>query len=307
MNILVTGGAGFIGSHIQDRLIELGHDVTIIDDFSTGKREYVNAQAKVVEGTIKDRKLVSAIFDDGKFDLVVHHAAQINVRKSFEDPVYDCRVNVLGTLNILKRMIEHNTPKIIFASTGGAIYGSPASLPVSETHPTNPESPYAISKQACENYIKNLSGLYGYKYTILRYANVYGPRQIAKGEAGVVAIFTERILDGKNPVIFGSGDHTRDYVYVHDVVAANIAAMDKADNEIINIGTGVETDVHEVYRAIANAFGDRALEAQNAPEVPEVARIALDCSKAKSVLGWTPSMSFDDGVKLTVKSFGVNV
>lgn len=307
MRILISGGAGFIGSHIQDRFLDLGHDVTVLDDFSTGKRDYFNPDAKLVEGSITDESLVRKTFEDGKFDLVYHLAAQINVRYSFDDPVRDCRINVIGTLTLLKAMIDFNVPKIVFSSTGGAIYGDPEVLPATEETPLMPGSPYGISKLTCENYIRNLSELHDFKFTILRYANVYGPRQIVKGEAGVVAIFTERMLDGKTPVIYGTGDNTRDYVFIDDVVQANILAMEKGDGGTYNIGCGVETNVHEIYAAVAGAFGDKAIEAEFGPEVPEVARIALDCTRAKTGLGWNPTVDFNSGVILTVKSFGVEV
>ncbi len=306
MRVLITGGAGFIGSHIQDRYIELGHEVTILDDFSTGRPEYVNPEATLIEGDITEERVVLEAFQRGRFDLVNHHAAQINLRRSFEDPVRDCLINVIGTLNLLKAMIDFKVPKIVFASTGGAIYGSPTNLPVDESSPLDPESPYAISKLTCENYIRNLADLYGFNYTILRYSNVYGPRQIAKGEAGVVAIFTERLLEGKPPVIFGTGDHTRDYVFVDDVVEANVLVLDGDESGIYNIGRGVETSVHEVYEAVSKAFGDRALPAENAPDVPEVERIALDCAKAKEVLGWEPKTDFETGVLETVKSYNAS-
>ena len=306
MRVLITGGAGFIGSHIQDRYISLGHEVTVLDDFSTGKREYVNPKSKLVEGNIVDGGLVSEVFERGGFDVVNHHAAQINIRYSFEDPVRDCRVNVIGTLNLLKAMVDFGVPKIVFASTGGAIYGDPDVLPADEDAPLRPGSPYAISKLTCENYIRNLGGLYGLRYAILRYANVYGPRQIAKGEAGVVAIFTERLLERKAPVIFGTGEHTRDYVYIGDVVESNVLALENGDGGVFNIGCGVETNVHEVYEAVSRAFGEMALEAESGPAVPEVERIALDCSRAREVLGWEPRVDFATGVKLTVRSYGVD-
>ncbi len=305
MRILITGGAGFIGSHIQDKYIELGHDVSVMDNFSTGKREYLNPAATLLEGDITDEEFVKASFEAGNFDVVNHHAAQINVRASFEDPVNDCNVNVIGTLKILKAIIDHQVSKIIFSSTGGAIYGSPENLPVEETTPADPESPYAISKLTCENYIKNLSTLNNFDYTIFRYANIYGPRQIAKGEAGVVAIFTEKMLAGVSPVIFGSGDNTRDYVFVDDVVNANVIALEKGSGGIFNIGTSVETNVHQVFDAVSSAFGEKALECRFGDEVPEVGRIALDYRLVKGELGWEPSMGFDEGVGVTVKSFGV--
>ncbi len=303
MRILITGGAGFIGSHIQDKYIDLGHDITVLDDFSTGKREYVNPKGNLIEGDITTESKVREIFENGKFNLVNHHAAQINVRSSFDDPINDCRVNVIGTLNILKAMIDFHVPKIIFASTGGAIYGDPEIIPADENTPPVPGSPYAIGKLTCENYIRNLSELYGLRFTILRYANVYGPRQIARGEAGVVAIYTERLLNGKAPVIFGTGNNTRDYVYVDDVVKANVNAIGMGENLIFNIGRGIETNVHEVYAAVSRAFGDKAMEAEFGDAVPEVARIALDATRAKDGLDWAPAIDFETGVNITVKSF----
>jgi UDP-glucose 4-epimerase len=307
MRILVTGGAGFIGSHIQDRYVALGHEVAVLDDFSTGKRNYLNPKATLVEGSITDEALVRGLFEKGKFDLVNHHAAQINVRYSFDDPIRDCRINVLGTLNILKSVIDFHVPKIIFASTGGAIYGDPDDLPADEETPPRPGSPYAIGKLTCENYIRNLAGLHGFRYTIFRYANVYGPRQMAKGEAGVVAIYIEKLLAGKPPVIFGSGKHTRDYVFVEDVAEASVLALTKGDGGTFNIGCGVQTDVHEIYNVVSKAFGDKALAYESAPEVPEVENISLDCSLARRELGWEPSVDLEEGVRRTVRSFGVDV
>jgi UDP-glucose 4-epimerase len=307
MKVLVTGGAGFIGSNIQDRLIDLGHDVTVLDNLSTGKKSYLNPKANFIEGDITDEKLVKDVFANGSFDLVDHHAAQINIRYSFEDPVRDCRVNILGTLNLLRGIIDNKVRKIIFASTGGAIYGDPEELPVDEDTKPQPGSPYAISKLACENYIRTLGNIYGFEYTVLRYANVYGPRQIAKGEAGVIAIFTERLLQGMPPRIFGNGEHTRDYVFVEDVVEANVLAMSKGNGGTYNIGCGCETNVKEVYDAVSNAFADKALQAEWVAEVPEVGRISLDASLARAELGWEPKVEFADGVKMTVRSFGVDV
>jgi len=307
MRILITGGAGFIGSHVQDRYVDLGHEVTVLDNFATGRREYLNPRARLVEGDITDEKLVGEVFERGKFDLVSHLAAQINVRRSFDDPVHDCHVNVIGTLHVLKAMIDRKVPKIVFASTGGAIYGDPEVLPADESTPLKPGSPYAVGKLTCENYIRNLSDLYGFGYTIFRYANVYGPRQIAKGEAGVVAIFTERMLEGKPPVIFGSGENTRDYVFIADVVEANAIALGADVSGVFNIGCGVETNVHEVYDAISRAFGSGAVKAQTGPAVPEVGRIALDCGLAQKVLGWRPKFDFKTGVRETVRSYGAEV
>lgn len=303
MRILVTGGAGFIGSHIQDKYVELGHDVTVLDNLATGKKEYLNPAAIFIEGDITVESVVKDVFRKGNFDVVNHHAAQTNLRRSFDDPVHDCSVNVIGTLNILKAIIDFKVPRFIFASTGGAIYGDTEEPPVDESAPLKPKSPYSISKLACENYIRNLGELYNLDYTILRYANVFGPRQIAKGEAGVVAIFTERMLEGKPPVIFGTGLHTRDYVFIKDVVDANVKVIENSTRGIFNIGRGVEINVLEVLDIVSKAFGDRVIPAENAPEVPEVDRVALDSTKARTELGWEPLVDFETGVMETVKSY----
>ena len=254
MKILVTGGAGFIGSHIADAFIAHGHQVTIIDNLVTGRRENVNAQAAFHQIDICDGG-VAEIFARGQFDAVCHHAAQMDVRRSVADPRYDAEVNILGTLNLLQQCQNTGVKKFLFASTGGAIYGEQVRFPADEEHPTWPASPYGISKLACEKYIYFFAQNYGLRYVFLRYANVYGPRQNPYGEAGVVAIFSTRLLKGEQAVINGDGKQTRDYVFVGDVVRANLLALHYPENDYFNIGTGIETDVNTIYQRLNEAAG----------------------------------------------------
>ncbi|HQU74710.1 MAG TPA: NAD-dependent epimerase/dehydratase family protein, partial [Calditrichia bacterium] len=238
MKILITGGAGFIASNVADRYIELGHEVVIVDNLVTGQRENIPEKATFYEMDICDPEL-AAVFEKEKPEVVNHHAAQLDVRKSVADPIYDANINVLGSLNILQNCAKFGTRKFIFASTGGAIYGEQDYFPADEHHPNQPLSPYGITKLATEKYLYFFNDSYGLTYTILRYANVYGPRQNPHGEAGVVAIFARRMLKGEQPMINGSGEQTRDYVFVGDVVKANELALTGGDNTIFNIGTGI--------------------------------------------------------------------
>ena len=300
--ILITGGAGFIGSHIADRYIAEGHSVTIIDNLSSGKKEYIPAEADFHLIDITDEKAFLDAVTAIKPDVISHNAAQINVRKSLEDPITDAKENIIGGLIVLKGAIEAGVKRFIFASTGGAIYGDPPieSLPVNEGMAPNPMSPYASAKLAMEHYIRVLCGLSGITYVVLRYSNVYGPRQVIKGECGVVAIFTRCFITGQNPVIFGSGAHSRDYVYIKDVVQANVAALTKGDNMIVNIGTGIMTDVNEIYEKLRKTAGSD-IEAVHGDEIPgEVEHIALDASLASETLDWKPSYDLDKGLPETV-------
>ncbi|HXJ69768.1 MAG TPA: NAD-dependent epimerase/dehydratase family protein, partial [Verrucomicrobiae bacterium] len=227
MRILVTGGAGFIGSNVVDRFVELGHDVAVFDDLSTGFRDFVHREARLFQGDLADAAAVDRCIGTFEPDLVDHHAAQIDVRKSVSDPVWDARVNILGSIGLLQACTRHGVKKVVYASTGGALYGEGRRLPASEDHPVNPESPYGASKHTVEHYLHLWKLLYGLDYTVLRYPNVYGPRQNPHGEAGVNAIFIGAMLDGKRPRIFGDGNAVRDYLYVSDVVDANVLALDK--------------------------------------------------------------------------------
>lgn len=303
MKIVVTGGAGFIGSHIVDNLIKIGHQVIVIDNLSTGKSEYINPKAKFYQDDVTDYSCVKRIFSIENPDLVNHHAAQVNVRLSLSEPDVDARINIMGSLNIIRASVENKIRKLIFASTGGAIYGDPETRPVSEDFPTMPISPYGVAKLSVEQYIKVIAGINGIPFTILRYANVYGPRQIVKGESGVIAIFTQKLLERKNPTIFGDGSHTRDYVYVSDVVKANVLAMDAQNDRTYNVGMGTEIDVNGVYEILESKL-KTGLKPVHGEEVQgEVKHVSLDCSLIRRELGWSPDYDFDKGVMETVNYY----
>jgi UDP-glucose 4-epimerase len=302
MKILITGGAGFIASHIADRYIELGHEVVIVDNLVTGQRENIPSKATFYEVDICDPKL-NEIFEKEKPNIVNHHAAQMDVRKSVDDPIYDATVNVLGGLNVLQNCIKHGLQKVIFASTGGAIYGEQDYFPADEEHPLRPLSPYGITKLTTEKYLYFYQQSYGLKYTILRYANVYGPRQNPHGEAGVVAIFSTKLIKGEQAVINGDGKQTRDYVYVGDVVKANEIALSGAENKIYNIGTGIETDVNVLFNKIGQALGMDAKEVHGPAKAGEQLRSVLDNSLIQKEQRWKPSVSLDEGFKMTVEFF----
>jgi UDP-glucose 4-epimerase len=298
---LVTGGAGFIGSHITDALIDAGHSVTVIDDLSRGRREQVNAGATFVQLDITSPELGAAVAD-ARPEVVFHAAAQIDVRESVRDPLHDADVNVVGTVNVLRASVDAGTRRVVFASSGGAIYGDTDVIPTPEDHPCRPESPYGTAKLCAEAYGGTFSRQAGLEFVALRYANVYGPRQDPHGEAGVVAIFATRLVHGAPVVINGDGTQTRDYVHVQDVVRANIAAVDGPAG-IYNIGTGIETDVNALYRMLAEATGV-AVAAEHGPAKPgEQRRSCLDTQGTREHLGWSASVSFEDGVRTTVDYF----
>jgi UDP-glucose 4-epimerase len=290
LKILVTGGAGFIGSHIVDILIENGHDVSILDNLSTGNEKNLNSSAKFIKGDILDKNL-----DLTGFECVIHEAAQINVRTSVEDPIFDANINVLGTINILEKIKEYGVKKIIFSSSGGAVYGEPEYLPVDEKHGVKPLSPYGLSKFCAEEYIKLYNRLYGIEYCILRYSNVYGKRQDPLGEAGVISIFIDKMKKGKTPIIYGDGNQTRDFVNVKDVAKANLMALDWK-NDIVNIGSGKETSVNELFKIISSKTGFNKDPIYEKEREGEVYRIYIDYTKAKS-LGWIPEVELDNGIR----------
>ncbi len=302
MKILVTGGAGFIGSHVADAFIAHGHQVTIIDNLVTGQRENVNAQATFHQIDICDAG-IAEIFERGQFDTVCHQAAQMDVRRSVADPRYDAEVNILGTLNLLQQCQKTGVKKFLFASTGGAIYGEQVRFPADEEHPTWPASPYGISKLACEKYIYFFAQTCGLRYVFLRYANVYGPRQNPHGEAGVVAIFSTRLLKREQPVINGDGKQTRDYVYVGDVVRANLLALNYPENDYFNIGTGIETDVNTVFQRLNEATGAGMPEKHGPAKEGEQLRSVLANDKARRLLDWQPKVSLAEGLKETAEWF----
>ncbi len=302
MKILVTGGAGFIASQIADGYINEGHEVFILDNLITGFEKNINPKAKFVKADIRDKNL-SELFNREKFDLINHHAAQMDVRRSVADPSFDADCNIIGTINLLQNCIATSVKKIIFASTGGAVYGDQSYFPADENHPTNPLSPYGISKLAVEKYIFFYHVQYGLQYNILRYANVYGPRQNPFGEAGVVAIFVSRLLKKEQPTINGTGKQTRDYVFVGDVVKANIISLSNKNNSIYNIGTGIETDVNELYSKINTISGANFSE-KHGPAAPgEQMRSVISSEKIYNELSWRPSIKIEDGLQKTVEYF----
>lgn len=303
MRILVTGGAGFIGSHVAAAFLEAGHTVFVVDNLSTGLKENVPSGAELVEGDITDRTLLEALFAEQRFEVVSHHAAQMNIRVSVADPVLDARVNIMGTLELLRQSVAIGVRKFMFSSTGGAVYGEQIKFPADEEHPTNPVSPYGVSKLAGEKYIHYYGREYGLPHFIMRYANVYGPRQNPLGEAGVVAIFSSLLINGKQVTINGDGRQTRDYIYVADVVAANLAGLATESNMTINVGTGIETDVVTLYEHLRQAGGSD-LSPRHGPAKPgEQSRSVISPRRAKELLGWEPRIELAEGLRRTYQSF----
>jgi UDP-glucose 4-epimerase len=303
MKILVTGGAGFIGSWVADAFISEGHEVLIIDDLSSGIKENIPKEADFIKGDIRERELLEKVFYDYRPDIVDHHAAQMDVRRSVENPVFDAQVNIIGTLNLLELSIRYRIKRFIFASTGGAIYGEPEDLPADEKTPPMPISPYGASKYAVEKYLGYYKAVYGFDYIALRYANVYGPRQNPHGEAGVVAIFCNKVLSRKACLIFGDGNQTRDYVFVGDVAKANMMSIN-APVASYNIGTGIETSVNDLVKVLRKVSGNEFKVEYAPPRLGEVQRISLDINLANRVFGWSPSVSLEDGIGQTWKWFG---
>lgn len=301
MKCLVTGGAGFIASNLVDELLKAGHEVAVIDNLSTGKKENLNPEAVFYELDIGDPE-ISAIFQKEKPETVFHYAAQIDIRKSVENPAESAKTNILGSINILESCKKFGVKKIVFASTGGAIYGDAKIIPTPEDYPANPISPYGIEKLIVEHYLEFYKKEYGLDYLILRFANVYGPRQNPKGEAGVVAIFCDKILSGQQPVINGLGKQTRDFVFVGDVVRANISGLKKTG--VFNIGTGIETDINEVFSELKKSMGSDIKHIFGPEKHGEQARSCLDISMAKKILNWAPDVSFQDGLKKTINWYG---
>ena len=302
MKILVTGGAGFIGSHVVDLLVDKGHDIVILDDLSNGKSENLNAKAPFYHMSITDKKL-NDIFHRENFDVVVHHAAQISVRDSVKDPLHDMGINIKGTLLLLELCRTYNIKKFIFASTGGALYGEQDYFPADEMHPTRPLSPYAITKLSVEKYLFFYYHTHNLPYVSLRYANVYGPRQDPFGEAGVVAIFAQKMLKGEQPIINGDGNQTRDFVFVSDIAHANLLVLEHEVTGEINIATGVESSITQIFRQIKRITSSSANEVHGPAMPGEQLRSVLSYKKAKEVLGWKPTTSLDEGLMLTVAFF----
>lgn len=299
--ILVTGGAGFIGSNLVDELLKRSNDdVVVIDNLVSGKKEYVNPEAKFYNLDITSNE-IDKVFQNEKFDYVFHLAAQVDVRKSVADPVFDNMANVLGGLNILENSLKNKIKKLVFSSTGGAIYGDTEVIPTPENHPEMPVSPYGIHKLTFEKYLNYYNKAHDFEYTALRFSNVYGPRQYKGGEAGVVSIFIDNAVNGKESIINGDGTQTRDYVYIDDIVNALILAMGNNYIGELNIATEEEKNLLEVIRYIESAMGAR-IKVKNGAGVPgEQMRSCLDARKAREVLGWKPSIDLREGIKRTIE------
>lgn len=306
MKILVTGGAGFIASNIADAFIEQGHSVYILDNLSSGFEKNINPKAVFIKADIRDKNLAE-LFEKEKFDVVNHHAAQMDVRHSVADPTFDADINIIGTLNLLQNSIQYGIKKFMFSSTGGAIYGEQEYFPADEKHPTSPLSPYGISKLSVEKYLFFYKIQYGLKYTILRYANIYGPRQNPHGEAGVVAIFSKKLLKGEQPVINGDGKQTRDYTYVGDVVKANSLTLGDDCSDIYNVGTGKETNVNELFNKMSTIIGKGQVE-KHGPTMPgEQLRSVITSEKLRQKFGWAPPTPLEKGLIDTVEFFKRNL
>lgn len=305
MKVLLTGGAGFIGSHISDALIDAGREVVVIDNLSTGKAEFVNPKATFYELDVTDPH-VEEVFQRHRPQIVNHHAAQKDVNKSVQDPVFDAQVNILGTLNLLENCVRQGVGRFIFASSGGTVYGEPQRLPVSEDHRERPLSPYGVSKLTVEHYLRFYQKVHGISSVSLRYSNVYGPRQDPLGEAGVVAIFALRLLEGKPTVIYGDGEQARDFLYVADAAAANLAAerLTSAAAEVVNVGTGLGTSINHLLKRLTDALGLEFCPVYEKAREGEIRTICLDAQRANSLLGWAPTTSLDEGIRKTIESLG---
>ena len=303
MKILVTGAAGFIASHVADAYVDAGHEVVIIDDLSRGRIRNVNPKARFYQCDIRDREAIGKIFLSEKPVIVNHHAAQMDVRRGVREPLFDAQVNILGSLNLIEAAAANGTQRFIYAATAGAGYGEPKQMPVPEDYPINPITPYGISKHTVEHYLFTFQFLYGLQYVVLRYGNVYGPGQSSQGEAGVFAIFSEQMLAGVQPLIYGDGNKVRDYVYISDVVAANVAAVERGTNEIFNISTGTETTDREVFQIVRDLLGKQVEPKYVSRRPGEIDNICLDISKAKSLLQWQPRLTLSEGARLTVAYF----
>ena len=300
MRVLVTGGAGFIGSHVVDRCIEAGHDVAVVDNLATGCRRRVHADARLYEVDVRDPEL-ARVFRAERPDAVVHHAAQAEVRRSVDDPRFDADVNIVGSVNLFECCRRYEVTRVIYASSGGAAYGDTEVVPTPEDHPARPASPYGVSKVTAEHYLACWGGLYGIRGLAFRYANVYGPRQSPAGEAGVVAIFAHHLLAREPVIINGDGLQTRDYVYVGDVADANLAALHQPDAAgVVNLGTGIETSVVDLFEQIRRVVGVAAEPRHGPPKLGEQRRSALDNRLAGRLLGWAPRVPLGEGLRRTV-------
>ena len=303
MKILVTGGAGFIGSHVVDAFLAAGHDVAVVDNLTTGDARWINPRARFHEIDLRSAGL-ARVFETERPEVVAHLAAQASVGRSVTDPVFDASVNIGGGVALLECCRRYGVRRVIYSSSGGAGYGDTDVIPTPESHPSLPISPYGITKVAVEQYVSAWTGIYGISGISLRYANIYGPRQNPQGEAGVIAIFCHRLLTGQAPIINGDGDQTRDYTYVEDVALANLRALERPDvTGAVNVCTGVETTVNQLYTALVQASGAK-VPAQHAPARPgEQRRSCLSPARAEQVLGWKPSVTLAEGLGRTFRFF----
>ncbi|HTL62145.1 MAG TPA: NAD-dependent epimerase/dehydratase family protein [Nitrospira sp.] len=302
MKVLVTGGAGFIGSHLVDRLVLEGHETVVVDNLATGKRRNLNRATRFYKMDIQSWRLERVLRNE-RPNVVMHLAAQMDVRKSVEDPMFDAQVNVLGTLNVLQQAVKHGVRKVIFSSSGGAIYGEQEIYPAPETHVMKPLSPYGLSKLCGEQYLSYFQRVSGLQAVSLRYANVYGPRQDPEGEAGVVAIFIQKMLNNEQPVIYGNGRQTRDFVFVDDVVEANLAMMGQETQGTYNVGTGVETSINDLFRILVQHTGSNCKEMHGPAKKGEQARSVIDSTKLRHEVSWEPKADLTEGLKKTVEYF----
>jgi UDP-glucose 4-epimerase len=306
MKILITGGAGFIGSHLADAYIASGYEVVIVDNLSTGLRENLPPAARFYEVDLLENDALREVFYQEKPDIVSHQAAQVDVRHSVSDPRFDARTNIMGGVNLLELVRETAVKYVIFASTGGAIYGDPDYSPMDELHPLRPISPYGIAKLTIEKYLDYYHRVYHLAYTSLRYGNVYGPRQNPKGEAGVVGIFCEQMLQGEQPIINGTGEQTRDYVYISDVIKANLLVTIQRESllqAIFNVGTGLETSVNQIFRQLQAVLGTNFEPCHLPSKKGEQQRSILDCQQIHRQLGWQPTVDLATGLQWTVEFF----
>jgi len=305
LKILITGGAGFIGSHIADAFINSGHSVVVLDNLSSGKIENINPNAEFVIGDICDHDLLDRLFKEHDFDVVNHHAAQMDVRKSVEDPVFDAETNIIGSVHLLEASIKYTVKRFVFASTGGAIYGEQDYYPADENHPTNPISPYGVAKRSVELYLQYYWKVHGLQHTIFRYSNVYGPRQDPTGEAGVVSIFSNSLMQNRRCTIFGTGSQTRDYLYVGDLVRAHLLTLENnISSETFNVSTGIETSVNQLFMILSDILSQSETQPvyENARK-GELERSVCSYKKIESTLGWKPEVKIQDGLKKTAEYF----
>lgn len=300
MKICITGGAGFIGSHITDAYLDLGHEVVVLDNLETGRERNLNPRATFVKGSVTDADLVERLFAEHTFEIVNHHAARGNPRLSVEDPIGFFEVNVAGGLRVLDAARRHGVRKVIYSSSGGCVYGELAFVPATEDHPLLPVDPYGASKECFETYVRAYGIQYGLDYTILRYANIYGPRQNPNGEAGVISIFAGRMLKSRPVTINGDGGQLRDYVYVSDCVRANVLSLSRAERATVNIGTGVGTSVNQVFTALSDIVGYDVPAVHWPAKGGEVPRNELDARRAAELLGWKPEVELQEGLRRTV-------